>query len=323
MSETHTITKLEDIEAVLSERLDELSYISVAERVSGREEQLARLNFEPLPSYLKTGNWEPKVAEAMVLLRKELLGLADGPRSPFRVSAYGAGGRLVMRTCVVLDSTAPITSGSGSIDEVIAEVKAQGIMELSAGWKHFSTTVLEQTQKFGSMCLAQMGKVDEISRKQTELTAKETAAAREQVNTLVREVSKAKISAANAKAELTAAAAMTAVESERKAIEAERAQVGQELAKEALGKVGEFGQAFLMSKTGMSAEMLEVANALQNNPEMVEALGDPRVRDQLKNPDNLSYIAASLKQAVAVVVAQEAAVEPASEPTTSSEPASE
>jgi len=166
---------------------------------------------------------------------------------------------------------------------------------------------MKQTDQFKDMCLEQLSAVDKISRAQTELTAKETAAAREQVNTLVGEVTKAKIGVATAKAELSAAKAMGEVEAERKEVEAQRTLIAQDLAKDAIGQAGDLAKAFFVSKTGMTPELSEVAAALQDNPDMMEALKNPKVREQLKNPDNVSYIAASLTQAVALAEQQEAA----------------
>ncbi len=310
MHDTRTITNLEDIEALLRERLKEVSYIAVAERTANREVQLVRLPLPELSEWATPANWGAQVDGQMDRIRGELLGLADGPRSSFRVSVCGPkGDRLTTRTCAVLDELAPVDLLVPGVDEVIAEVGAKGVVQLGAAWQQFTGTVMRQTAQFGSLCLRQMEKVDEISRTQAALTAQETAAAREQVNTLVERLTAAKVGEAEARAAL-----LTASVDEK--AEVERTRAGQALAKDAIGKLGELGQAFLVSKTGLPPEMNEVATALQSNPEMMEALRDPKVREQLKSADNLSYLASMLKQAAAVAAQQaEVATEAESTPT--------
>ncbi len=307
MDDTRTIINLSDIEELLLKRLNEVSYISVAERAGGREEQVARLNLPELPAWATSSqNWTPQATEALERLKKELLGLADGPRSPFRVSVYAAkGGRITMRTCTVIDDQAA-WERLGGIGEVATEVNAQGVLQLGASWTQFAHTVMAQTSAFGSLCLRQMEAVDTISRSQAELTAKETAASRAQVNELVREVSKAKVSAAENQVKVMAAEAMNEVAEEKKKVEAERNLASQALAKDAINKLGELGHAFVVTKMGMAPELVEVSTALQSSPAMMEALKDPRVREQLKSQENLDYLSAMLKQA-ADVSAQEAA----------------
>jgi hypothetical protein len=311
MTDTRMITNLEGIEAYLREKLDAVSYIAVAERTGNREVQLVRLELPELSEWATPTNWSPMVEAQMGRIRGELLGLADGPRSGFRVCVCGPKGeRLTTRTCAVLDDLAPGDLIVPSVDEVIAEVGAKGVVQLGAAWQQFTGTVMAQTAQFGSLCLRQMEKVDEISRQQASLTAAETAAAREQVNALVERLTAAKVSEAEARAELLTASA-------DEAAEAKRTETGQLLARDAISTLGELGQAFLVGKTGLPPEMAEVASALQGNPEMMEALRDPKVRDQLKSPDNLSYLATMLKHAAAVAEEQEAA------PTTAGEDSGE
>ncbi|MFT5680575.1 MAG: hypothetical protein ACI8RZ_001481 [Myxococcota bacterium] len=294
-----TITNLDGIEALLKTRLNEATYLAVSERRGNAEEQLAKLTLPELSEWANASTWGEQADAAFQWIRLELLGIADGPRTSFRVAVWGGGGRLIMRTCVVLDSQAVVSAGS-PVEEAMAEVGAQGVFQLGASWERFTTVVMRQADDFKEMCLSHMKEVDVISRAQTATTAKDMAAAREQVNTLVGEVTKARIGVAAAKAEVVAAEAMAEVEVKRKAVEAQQSEVNRELAKGALDQMGSFGKALLFSKTGMSAELTEVATALQTNPEMMEALKDPLVREQLKNADNLSFIAASLKQAVEV-----------------------
>ncbi len=302
----YTIQGSEDVSELLRERLREVSYLTVVERLGTREEQIARIPVAELPEWASVSDQAQHAERAMEDLERELLGLADGARSSYRVGVYGPKGvRLLTRTVAVLDAEGE--PGGTSTEAVMAEVTAQGVFSLGTAWEHFSRTLLTQTNEFGAMCLRQMEKVDDISRRQSELTAKETAAARQQVNDLVSMVAQAKMSEAEARAELLTASA-------DEAAEAKRTETSQILAKEAIGKIGELGQAFLVSRTGLAPEMAEVATVLQGNAEMVEALRDPRVRDQLKNADNLSYLAAMLKQAAAVAEEQATAGNGSGEP---------
>ncbi len=57
---------------------------------------------------------------------------------------------------------------------------------------------------------------------------------------------------------------------------------------------------------GIPPELSEVSLALQSNPAMMEALRDPKVREQLKSAENLDYLATMLRQAADVAEQQAA-----------------
>lgn len=305
--DSRTIKNLEEIEAMLSARLDEVCYLTVVERFGSREEQLAKLPVPDLPDWTTAADRKKQVEGLLEALCRELLGLASGSSSPFRVSIYAAKGeRLLTRTVTVVDTASPSSAERVSVEEVATEVEGRALRQVGAAWEHFGKTVMSQAKDFSAMCLTQMGAVDEISRKQTELTAKETAAARAQVNELVGQVSSAQLGAAEAKVQLMKAEALGEVEEERKQVESDKQQAGQELAKEALGKLGELGQALLTTKMGIPPELSEVSLALQSNPAMMEALRDPKVREQLKSAENLDYLATMLRQAADVAEQQAA-----------------
>ncbi len=302
-----TIQGWEDIAELVRDQTRDVSYLTVAERLGTREEQLAKVTVAEMPSWASDSDQAKVASNAMSDLARELRGQADGARSSYRVHVYGPKGvRLLTRTVTVLDAEGE-PSGTNA-EAVMAEVGAQGAFALGTAWQQFTTTVMSQTKAFGDLCLKQMAKVDEISRTQAELTAKETAAARQQVNELVAMVAQAKMSEAEARAELLT------VEADETA-EAKRTETGQLLARDAINKLGELGQAFLVGKAGVPPELAEVLTSLQSNPEMVEALRDPKVREQLKSADNLSYLATMLKHAAAVAAEQAAqATTPADEP---------
>ncbi len=298
-----TITNLGDLESLLKSRLSEVSYLTVLERhKSGREEQLARIEVGDLPSWASPQTWTPEVDALLLRLRQELLGVAMGGHSAFRVAVYAPKGeRLLVRTVTITDHQHPDTSAP-SVEEVATEVEGRSLRQIGIAWEHYGHTIMQQMVQYSAMCLRQMNAVDEISRKQSQLTAQETAAARAQVNELVGLVTQAKMNEAEAKAALLTASA-------DEAAEAKRTETGQILAKEAIGKLGELGQAFIISRTGFSPELSDIATSLQNHPAMVNALRDPIVREQLKNPDNLEYLANMLTQAAEI--AQEQANAPA------------
>lgn len=292
------IKNLGEIETLLSARLDEVCYLTVVERFGGREEQLAKLPVPDLPDWTTPEDRKKQVDGILDALQRELLGLSSGARSPFRVSLYAVKGeRLITRTVTVQDDDGAVDAEAASVDAVATEVEGRALRQVGAAWEHFGKTVMSQAADFSAMCLKQMGSVDAISRNQAALTAQETAAARAQVNELVGQVSRAQLGAAEAKVELMKAQALGEVEDARKQVESDKQQAGQELAKDALEKLGELGQALLTTKMGLPPELSEVSLALQGNPAMMEALRDPKVRAQLKSSDNLEYLATMLRQA--------------------------
>ncbi len=70
------------------------------------------------------------------------------------------------------------------------------------------------------------------------------------------------------------------------------------LARDAINQLGEAARAFLATR-GLSPEMAEVLGLLGNSPELSAALADPEVRTLMQDPDNLSALAAMLRQAAA------------------------
>ncbi len=300
MEDARTIRQLDDIAELLTHRLNEVAYVTVAERYGTREEQLVKLKPTEAIPYETLADTQRRAAAFLARLEGELRGLADGPHSPFRVAVYAEKGeKLLTRSVSVVDAGVAV-SGQPSIEEIATEVEGRALHSLGAAYRQFSGTVMTQAEQFGALCLRQMKSVDEISRTQAELTAKETEAARAQVTELVREVSKAKVTAAENQVKVMAAEAMNEVAEQRKQVEAERSLAGQDLAKEAINRLGELGQAFVTTKLGMPTELAEVSAALQSSPAMMEALRDPKVREQLKSPENLDYLSAMLKQAAAV-----------------------
>ncbi|MFH1464819.1 MAG: hypothetical protein ABIO70_10585 [Pseudomonadota bacterium] len=77
------------------------------------------------------------------------------------------------------------------------------------------------------------------------------------------------------------------------------------LAKEAISQLGSAAQAFLAAK-GVSPEMAELLGLLSNSQELTEALKDPAVRKLMQDPDNLSSLAALLRQAATQAAQAEA-----------------
>lgn len=84
MSQEPQIKNIEDIEAMLRERLAEISYISISEKVGGRESQLVRLDMPELERYQRADNWSPIVEEQLELLHRELFGMPEGHRSSYQ-----------------------------------------------------------------------------------------------------------------------------------------------------------------------------------------------------------------------------------------------
>ena len=69
-----------------------------------------------------------------------------------------------------------------------------------------------------------------------------------------------------------------------------------ELAREALGQLGDAAKAFLTAR-GVSPEMAEVLGVIGSSPDLVNTLNDPDVRALMREPDNLKGLAQMLKAA--------------------------
>ena len=78
-----------------------------------------------------------------------------------------------------------------------------------------------------------------------------------------------------------------------------------ELAREAIGQLGQAASAFLTSK-GLSPDMVDLFGVLGSSPELMATLKKPGVRALMSDPDNLKGLAAMLAQAADAAQAQAA-----------------
>jgi len=83
---------------------------------------------------------------------------------------------------------------------------------------------------------------------------------------------------------------------ERRRLEEHAGDTRSELARDALQQLGTAATAFLAGRS-LPPDLLETFGALSTSPELTEALRDPRVREMMKEPDNLRGLAAMLQAA--------------------------
>ena len=83
---------------------------------------------------------------------------------------------------------------------------------------------------------------------------------------------------------------------ERRRLEERAGDTRTELARDALQQLGTAATAFLAGRS-LPPDLLETFGAISTSPELTETLRDPKVRDLMKDPDNLRGLAAMLQAA--------------------------
>jgi hypothetical protein len=69
-----------------------------------------------------------------------------------------------------------------------------------------------------------------------------------------------------------------------------------QLARDALTQLGQAAQSFLLAR-GVPQDLIDSFQSISSSPDLVAALRDPRVRDLMKDPDNLRSLATMLRAA--------------------------
>ena len=281
------IANWSSLEAWFCENWRDVEYLTVSELVDRREERLGRYD---LP---EGGGWtEGLIQEALAWVREKISAVAIGQyRTRFRVYLYGVKGE--GKHTWVLTATdeqwqdLPVQA---TVETVADEVERRGMRRVEEAWSIWSSRVLDATERLVGISLGVADKSDQIARAQAEQSAAETRAARAQVNELVASNTRQRISEAEAHAQLIAATTRQQVAEEEKTFKAD-------LARDALGQLGGLANAMLLRESGLNPEMSDVLVSLQGSPELMAALRNPRVRAQLKDPNNLRDLASLLQMA--------------------------
>lgn len=275
------------IETGLAEHGAEVEYLTISERVNRKEERLGRLN---LPEDL----WgEERCRFALDWLDQQIRRVATGQhRTGFRVYLYGpkASNKHTF-TITAVDEDPEEVLAEVTVQSVADEVERRSLFKLERAWESLVAQLMSRTGQIVELSMTVAQQADQIARNQAQQAAEESRAARQQVTDLVNANTHRQIAEAQAKAELVTLSAQQRAAEEEKTFKSD-------LARDALGQLGGLANAIMMRQAGLppiDPELSEVLASLQSSPELMDALKQPNVRAQLKDPHNLRTLAELLK----------------------------